>query len=50
MGVVGFIIAVISVLGSVAAHEPISWGVAVLMAALCFRMFWKLAKSRNENK
>ena len=50
MTIISFIIAVVAVLGSVAAHEPVSWGVAVLMVALLFRLFWKLAKPQDKNK
>lgn len=49
MGVVGFVVAVVSILGSVASNEPISWGVAVLMVALLFRLFWSLSKPHEKN-
>lgn len=50
MTVVSFVAVVVGIVGAIAAKEPVSWGVAVLMVALLFRLFWRLSLPQNKNK
>ena len=50
MTVISFIAVIIGIVGAVTAEEPLSWGVAILMVALLFRLFWRLALPQNKNK
>lgn len=48
MTVVAFIVAVFAIYSQVVTCEVVTWGVALLLLAILFRLFWRLATSHDK--
>lgn len=48
MTVVAFVVAVLAIYSQIVTCEVVSWGVALLILAILFRLFWRLATSHNK--